>query len=624
MRLSLKTRQVAGVTSIVGLAVVLLGGLYVSGIGRVRLEESRARGQFLANAIYHRAREVAAANPDAYAALRSDPGLRSILESSVYSQNVTYAAIVDAKDVVIAHSDAERVGQHLPAQPDLDTLLGEYPWRQLRAIYADDGRTLEIQQPLLAGDVRFGTIRIGVSMLLTRADLYLALRPAVITALAALLAASLVAMMLAQSLLRPLHLIRSGLSRLGRGEFGVMLDLPRQDELGEIGGFFNVVSAQLSADRARLAGEKSTLESVVDRLEDAVAFFTPDGELLFANPAMLLLLPSNPGTGTLADLWLPEHPCRLLVEQTCADGQSHGPMSVRADDPAVVGWPTDGRPADGPAATEAATPDGQLVMTHAIKDPAGRIVGVVLVSRDLGYLGEVQSTIQYSRKLAALSRLTAGVAHEIKNSLHAMIIHLELVKQELSGGPKGEAPVDRPAASTHVAVIASTLRRLDEMLQGLLKFTRPEELRLQSVTLASLVEALMPIVSAEAQKSGVDVTVDCPRDLPALRADPAMLQQALLNLALNACQAMPDGGRLRIAGRAVRDRQVEIVIEDTGAGIAPEHLDKVFNLYFTTRPGGSGIGLSMVYRTVQLHDGEIEVQSSPGKGTAFRVTLPRA
>jgi len=87
---------------------------------------------------------------------------------------------------------------------------------------------------------------------------------------------------------------------------------------------------------------------------------------------------------------------------------------------------------------------------------------------------------------------------------------------------------------------------------------------------------------------------------------------------------MPDGGRLRIAGRAVRDRQVEIVIEDTGAGVAPEHLDKVFNLYFTTRPGGSGIGLSMVYRTVQLHDGEIEVQSSPGKGTAFRVTLPRA
>jgi signal transduction histidine kinase len=175
-----------------------------------------------------------------------------------------------------------------------------------------------------------------------------------------------------------------------------------------------------------------------------------------------------------------------------------------------------------------------------------------------------------------------------------------------------------------VAVIASTLRRLDEMLQGLLRFTRPEELKLQPAALASMVEAVMPIVSAEARTSGVSVVVDCPADLPLLRADPAMLQQALQNLALNACQAMPGGGRLRIAGRAWRDRFVEVVVEDTGAGIPPEHLDKIFNLYFTTREGGSGIGLSMVYRTVQLHDGEIEVHSSPGKGTAFRLLLPRA
>ena len=103
-----------------------------------------------------------------------------------------------------------------------------------------------------------------------------------------------------------------------------------------------------------------------------------------------------------------------------------------------------------------------------------------------------------------------------------------------------------------------------------------------------------------------------------------MLQQAFLNLALNACQAMPDGGRLRIAGRAVKGRQVEIIVEDTGAGIAPEHLDKVFNLYFTTRATGTGMGLSLVYRTIQLHDGEIEVDSSPGTGTVFRILLPQA
>src|SRR5512139_3348295 len=106
MRLSLKARQVAAVTSIVGAAVIVLGGLYVTGVARVRLDESRARGQFLARAIYHRTREVAAGNADPYGALRADPGLRSMLESSVYSPTVTYAAIVDSGDVVIVHSDA--------------------------------------------------------------------------------------------------------------------------------------------------------------------------------------------------------------------------------------------------------------------------------------------------------------------------------------------------------------------------------------------------------------------------------------------------------------------------------------------------------------------------------------
>ena len=614
MRLSLKARQVAAVASLVGAAVVVLGGLYVTGVARVRLGESRARGQFLANAIYHRTREAATAGADPYAALREDPGLRSILESSAYSPDVTYAAIVDPGDLVIAHSDAGQAGTHLAPRPSLDSLLEAGPWAQLRAIYADDGRTLEIQQPLLAGDTRFGTIRIGVSMLLTRADLDRALRPAIIAALAVLVASSLLAMLLAQSLLRPIHLIKGGLSRLGRGEFGVTLDLPRHDELGELGGFFNTVSAQLSADRTKLAGEKSTLESVVGRLEEAIAFFAPAGELLFANPAMLRDLPGSAGRRTLDDMWPAGHPCRTLVEQTGADGQSRGPVQV--DHAGAAG--------EVPAGDGAGERQGRLVMTHAVNDASGQIVGVMLMCRDLGYLGEVESTIRYSHKLASLSRLTAGVAHEIKNSLHAMIIHLELVKQQIASSGAHAGPIDATAAGEHIAVIASTLRRLDEMLQGLLRFTRPEELKLQPASLASMIEAIMPIVSAEARKTGVEVQVECPPDLPLLRADPAMLQQALQNLALNACQAMPGGGRLRIAGRAARERFVEVVVEDTGAGIAPEHLDKIFNLYFTTRDGGSGIGLSMVYRTVQLHDGEIEVHSSPGAGTAFRLMLPRA
>jgi signal transduction histidine kinase len=103
-----------------------------------------------------------------------------------------------------------------------------------------------------------------------------------------------------------------------------------------------------------------------------------------------------------------------------------------------------------------------------------------------------------------------------------------------------------------------------------------------------------------------------------------MLRQAILNLALNACQAMPQGGVLRFGARRSTKGRIELSVEDTGTGIQPEHLQRIFDLYFTTRQKGTGIGLSMVYRTVQLHDGDIEVQSTPGVGTTFRVLIPAA
>jgi len=609
MRLSLKARQVIAVTSLVTAAAIALGGLYVSRVVRAGLKETGGRHQFLRNVIYHRAFAVLATSADPYAALREDAGLRSILESSMYSANTAYAAIVNADDIVVAHSDVAQVGKKLDHADSLKALLDGGPLAQLQAVYLEDFRMLETQQELHRGGNRFGAIRIGESMLLLRTNFWKAAQDAAVGALIALVASSLLAMLLAQSLLRPIQMIKGGLSRLGRGEFGVKLDLPQHDEMGELGGFFNTVSAQLSADRKKLAGEKSTLESVVGRLEDAIAFFTPSGELLFANPAMMRDLPDGDDRRTLAGLWPADHPCRTMVEQTCTDGQSRGPVQIE--------------PGSGAVREDTGAREGRLVVTHAVNDSSGRIVGVMLMCRDLSYLGEVESTIRYSHKLASLSRLTAGVAHEIKNSLHAMIIHLELVKQQVANGRDGGL-VDSAAAGEHIAVISSTLRRLDEMLQGLLRFTRPEELKLQPTALESVVEAILPIVRAEAKKTGVEVEVDCPPEVPMLRADPAMLQQALQNLALNACQAMPNGGRLRIAGHAFRTRFIEVVVEDTGAGIAPEHVDKIFNLYFTTREGGSGIGLSMVYRTVQLHDGDIEVYSAPGKGTVFRLLLPRA
>jgi signal transduction histidine kinase len=173
----------------------------------------------------------------------------------------------------------------------------------------------------------------------------------------------------------------------------------------------------------------------------------------------------------------------------------------------------------------------------------------------------------------------------------------------------------------HVDVIATEIRRLDEVVQGFLKFARPEDLKLQPVVLSALFDEIAPVIRPEADRNGVVMSVEC--DASAIvNGDPAMLRQAFLNLALNACQAMPEGGTLRIQGKPA-GRRVQVLVSDNGTGIKPEHLDRIFDLYFTTKPKGSGIGLSMVYRIIQMHDGEIEIESTPGKGTTFRILLPR-
>jgi len=473
------------VTFIVALAVVVLSAYYLTSLTRVRLEESQAHGELLADAIAHRARAVVrGGGEEPLVALGADDGLHSILESSVYAKQLTYAAIVDRDGKAIAHSDASLVGMTMPVYDDSATVLGRGQLALIREVYTTGGKIFEIRRPLLLDGKEFGSIRVGVSTLLIRADLDKNLQPVLIAVIAIVAGSSVIALLLAQVLLRPIHVIRSGISRLGRGEFGVMVDLPRDDEFAELGQFFNAVSARLSADRSHAS-----------------------------------------------------------------------PQTIDTED--------------------------------ALK------------------------------KLTAVTRLSAGIAHELKNPLNAAVIHLELLKQHFAEHADS-------SAADHVAVIAAQMRRLDEVVQGFLRFIRPENLRLDVVSVASLVDSILPIVKAEADHNRVELDIDVPAELPDVRVDSGMMQQALLNLAINACQAMPDGGRLRLAASAASGNRVEIVCEDTGVGIAPENLEKIFNLYFTTKEGGSGIGLSMVYRTVQLHDGELEVQSTPGHGTTFRILLPQA
>lgn len=620
--MTIKSRQVAGVTSLVVIIVAALSAYHLTTLARLSLEETASRGDLLRQAIFQRAREVVPAAKDPYAALQQDGGIRSLLESSVaYSQNVTYAAIVNRDLVAVAHSFKDQEGQKVPDQEDLTSVLTGNPIWLLKTVYSD--RTFEIRQKLLFGDQEFGTIKIGISTLLVKNELKRAFRLAAQSVLLALLLSTIVAMLMAQWMLRPIHVIQSGLTRLGRGELDVRLELPEGEEFKDIGSSFDAVSAQLSESRAKALSSPTDFESVVENLEDAVALFSPDGKLIFCNPAMGTVLPqfSDSHGRQLARMAPEDDPIRTLIERTLASQQAQGPVNL-------------GGGKSGSHADE--SPD-LMVMTHPIDDGHGNFVGAMLVARNLRFMTQVHSTLNYSRKLAALGRLMAGVAHEVKNPLNAMTIHLELLKGKLSREPVGAGvstsrlgplpsglPTPTSAITKHVDIITNEIQRLDQVLNGFLRFARPDELKLQPIHLSAIVSDVVTTVTPEAEARKIAVKSECPRDLAQINADPAMLRQALLNLALNGCQAMPDGGTLRIACHRGARGRIEVDVEDTGVGIPPENLQKIFDLYFTTKEKGSGIGLSMVYRIVQLHDGEVEVQSTPGRGTRFRLVFPQA
>ena len=613
--MSIKSRQVAGVTSLVVIVVAALSAYHLATLARLSLEETASRGDLLRQAIFQRAREVVPTAKDPYVALQQDGGIRSLLESSIaFAENVTYVAIVNRDGVAVAHSFKDQEGQKVPDQADLSAVLASSDTALLRTVYAD--QRFEIRQPLLFGDQEFGTIKIGISTILVKNELKRAFRLALQNVLIALAISTIVAMLLAQWMLRPIHVIQSGLTRLGRGELDVRLDL-EGEEFKDLGSSFDAVSAQLTESRAKALSSPTDFESVVQNLEDAVALFSPEGRLIFCNPAMGAVLPNiaNSRSRRLDDMAPADDPVRNVVERTLASRQPQGPLDSSE----------------------------LMLMAHPIDDGHGNFVGAMLVARNLGFMTQVHSTLNYSRKLAALGRLMAGVAHEVKNPLNAMTIHLELLRGKLArtlapvaigAGAGDRIPsidprvADAGPRSTdvnkHVDIITKEIQRLDQVLNGFLRFARPDELKLQPVSLAAIVSDIVTTVTPEAETHRVVVKSDCPRDLPEINADPAMLRQALLNLALNGCQAMPDGGTLRIAcHRGARDR-IEVDVEDTGVGIPPENLQKIFDLYFTTKEKGSGIGLSMVYRIVQLHDGEVEVQSTPGRGTRFRLMFPQA
>ncbi|MGD0497423.1 MAG: ATP-binding protein [Bryobacteraceae bacterium] len=226
-----------------------------------------------------------------------------------------------------------------------------------------------------------------------------------------------------------------------------------------------------------------------------------------------------------------------------------------------------------------------------------------------------EDQIALARRLAAINSLTSRVAHEIKNPLNSIALRLELLRSR--------SAEDSPDSQLEMAILAEEVTRLDRVVRTFLDFSRPVELRLEDVNVGELAAEILRVLEPEAERNGVAVSLAQPPDAVLVKADSGLLRQALVNIAVNAIEAMQGGGSLRV--EIERSGEIcSIRIADTGPGIPQEQRDKIFQLYFTTKPQGTGIGLAMTFRAVQLHGGTIEVEAEGGQGATFRVTLPLA
>jgi PAS domain S-box-containing protein len=411
-------------------------------------------------------------------------------------------------------------------------------------------------------------------------------------ALVAVLAATLVSSVGTRLALAPLGRISQQLDRLSRGEFQ-SLGLDRSDELGQVSSQIDRLGQELSTYRTGYRSLKDNVDQIMTGLQEGLMLFSREGRAIMVSPSVekFLGVKSEAFLGRpIQEIFLPGSAVARALGLAHADLSPVENLEIELE-------------GDSPR---------RAALSVQIIAERGEKLGALVTLRDIESIERLGSQFEISERLAAISRVTAGVAHEVKNPLNAMSLHLGQLRSKL--------PADG-SITQHLQVLENEISRLNRAVDTFRNFTRPVDLRLADTDLHALVMEVFALARPQAEASHVAIVVEQPQALPLVRVDRDLIKQALLNLVLNGCQAMPGGGTLTI--RLCRDdHHVEIWVRDTGTGIAPENRKKIFQLFFSTKPGGSGVGLANTFRIVQLHNGSIDFESEVGRGTTFRMRLP--
>jgi len=611
----LKTKLVLAITALVFLVAGVLSLVYVSELLHAAVQQTYDANEMVAEQVrlaLQKALEtglkdqrVDPNNPTelrnlAAAAARDNAALQAVIDAvNRYSLTVYDINIGDARSVILLSTNPENEEKPLPQRASYGKLLDTSSIALLQTVFGKP-RVFDVVVPLDRNGEAFMSVHVGVRTTLLRAVYEPQLNEALSLMGISLVAALVVAFLLGNLALRPLEEISQQLdywTHSSDAEPDEAPDAePRQDTAIAVSNKIERIGQRMRNVEEVFSALKENLEQMLGNLQDGLVLFTADGRAVLVSEAArrFLALGEEPILGRPADeIFLPGS---LLGRSLGQAFHQRKPLS----------------------AVEIRTENGERIqasLDFIHDDRSNQGLGALVTLHDLESVERIGSELELSRRMAAIGRLTSGVGHEVKNPINAIVVHLELLKNKL-----GDASAP---ARKHLEIIESEIRRLDRVVQTLVDFSRPVELDLKEHDLRSVVGDVLTLASYEFSTRQVELLSNLPEHPLPANVDADLLKQALLNVVLNGAQAMQNGGKLTVSLSEER-KNILISISDQGPGVPEEIRQKIFDLYFTTRAEGSGIGLSMTYRILQLHHGSIEVQSNKERGANFLLRIPLA
>jgi signal transduction histidine kinase len=586
-------RQIILITLLVGAVALVLIFINTERLSRSLITSTRDQAEAVA---VRTAAEVEAALVDApeqkpREAIRDSPRLKEFAEQTLgRDRAIASVTIVDDAGAVLLETPqgaSTRAREPLEERLRFPTVLFLL---KSNIVAYDYFRALDYRgQPL-------GGVRLGVSLGAVREEVLESLIINLLIALAALAAAPFIAISSARLITAPLRAISSTIEQIEKSD-GRFSEPDRaaqtRSEHADIEGVANrieQISRQIAGDRTELRETRGRLQQILSNLQVRLLLVSNDGRVMLASPGVeetLGVASINEGQA-LAEILGAEHPLTLQTSRALsadATSNTRAHVSVNGADYTFTAQPISDR---------------------------GETVGALITLHDRATVARLESQLNYSEQLADFARITSGIAHEVKNPLNAMVIHLELLRAKLERlTPLAEE------ARPQLDILTSEIHRLDRVVQTFLNFTRPPRVQFRPLDLNQLLEETLQIAAPEAEAHGATIERAFAPGLPAISGDGDLLKQAFLNVIINGIQALERGGSLRVATAAEDERTVLVSVTDHGSGIPPEARARIFHLYFTTKRDGHGIGLAQAFRAVQLHNGQITFDSAPGRGTTF-------